>query len=153
MVKKYVNKKFGYFDTGTIDWIPIIKNFSNIEEVVNDHAKDIKHLYQRQTSSVVYAINKEGRHTIVEARKHLRFRIKNAFVFPGDDSGRENKVSIDGYTDEITLKDSFNAAKVKIFDIENQKVLYFKDIVVVTSSERPIIVGLTYESYEEEGDS
>lgn len=135
-------------DTGEWDIKAMRRNFDDLDEAINEHATELRALAYKQTQTISYGIEEAGQTTILRTNKHLRSKIVNAFVQIGDNVSLENIVSIKGVTNSIKLSDSEKAGKIRIFDILKSNMMFNDELIVQTTSNRRIIINVTYESME-----
>lgn len=135
-------------DTGEVDWNILRGNFDNLADVVDEHADELKGLAQKQTQTISYAIDEAGLTTILNSNRHLRIKITNAFLQMGDSISKEDIVEIVGISNKIKVSNTEKAGKVRIFEVLKKQLLFTENIQVRTSSDRRVIVNVTFESTE-----
>lgn len=148
MVKDASIKYVEAIETGEMDLTALRNNFSHLGEVVNEHADEMRALASKQTHTISYAIDQHGMTTILEGGKHLRIEIVNAFVQMGDNISNEDIVELVGISDSIRFSPTEKAGKVRIFDVHKSNLMFSDAIVVNMSSNRRIVVSITFKSTE-----
>ena len=148
MAKQLQVKKIEGIDTGQFDIVGMRQNFTDIEEVANDHEAEINALSRRVPGTISFAVEAVGVTKILSGSAHLDLRIINAYTQIGDSVAKEINIGIIGITNNLRYSDTEKAGKVKIFDVENPDVLFVQDIFVETDSDRKCIVNITFESKE-----
>ena len=145
MVKKFKIKKIEGVDNGSFDINGLKKNFSDIEDVINDHEEEIKGFDKVVSGSISYAVELVGETIILHGGTHCNMKVTNAFVQLGDSLPFNLLISIKGITNTLRFSNTEKAGKLKIFNIWNEGILLEDDIVVETDSDRKCIVNLTWE--------
>lgn len=148
MVKNASIKYVEAIDTGEMNLAALRNNFSHLGEVVNEHADEMRALASKQTHTISYAIDQHGMTTILEGGKHLRIKIVNAFVQMGDNVADEDIVELVGISNYIRFSPTEKAGKVRIFNVHESNLMFSDAIVVNASSNRRIVVNVTFESTE-----
>ena len=148
MAKQLQLKKIEGVDTGQFDIVGMRQNFTDIEEVANDHEAEINALSRRVPGTISFAVEAVGVTKILSGSAHLDLKITNAYVQIGDSVAKEINIDIKGITNSIRYSNTEKAGKVKIFDVENPEVLFVQDILVETDSDRKCLVNFTFESME-----
>lgn len=148
MAKELKVNRIDGVDTGNFDIVGMRQNFTDIEEVVNDHKEEINAMSRRVPGSISFAVEAVGITKILSGSAHLDLKITNAYVQIGDSLSKEININIKGITNSLRFSDTEKAGKVKIFDIENPEVLFVQDILVETDSDRKCLVNFTFESME-----
>lgn len=150
MAKKAELKPFRTIEDGATDWGPIRKNLDEIEKDINNHADEIKTLSQRQTITISGMFQTRGRHTLINARKHVRCCITNAYALIHDNTEEDITVSLVDMA-ELKFSDSEKKGSGKLFEIPGYKKLHFvESLEVELSGSRRVSIYVTIESIEEE---
>lgn len=154
MANKISKYALHHVDDGRIDWTPIENNFTDIENTINEHADEIKTLAQRQTIVYKYPILEKGTYTMVRGGKHLRIKIIKGWVTVSDNSGREQTIQLPGISEPLSISSTYGAGVIVplIIGLNNDKVMFHKDITINASGNRYVTVELLCESYELEGE-
>lgn len=151
MVESIKIKRFSAVEDGATDWKTIRDSFDDIEDVLNEHAKELKALAKHSTFQISGMFQTKGRHVLARAGKHPRCKILNAFAVVHDNIEDEVHVSIIDFTGDIKFNGSEKKGSGKIFDLHPGKVAHFIDsIEVELTGNRRISVYATCESIEEE---
>ncbi len=151
MAESIIIKRFSAMEDGATDWKTIRKSFSDIEEVLNEHAGELKALAKHSTFQISGMFQTKGRHFLANSGKHPRFKIVNAFAMVHDNIEEEVHVSIVNFTQEIKFNGSEKKGSGKIFDLHPGKVAHFTDAIEVElTGNRRISVYATCQSIEEE---
>jgi len=148
MVKKIHIGHVSAIETGAIDLQMLWHNFTNIGIVINEHAVELNTLAYRQTQTISFGIGERGQTTILRGDKHHRIKIINAFVQMGDSIPEECVVEIEGMSNSVRFSKTESAGKVRIFDLHKNELMFYEDLVVNTTSNRRVIVSVTFESSE-----
>ena len=135
-------------DTGIADWSIINKNNIRIAAAINEHAEELLSLARQQTATINFGIEHEGNTIILSGHNHLRSKITNAYVLLGDNLTKEIDIKIEGITNTVSFSSTEKAGKMKLMTIHKEEILSYEDIVVITSSDRRIMVHVTLESKE-----
>lgn len=135
-------------EDGSMDIGALRGNFDKIEEALNSNADDIKEVKVMETKTISYALDRAGLNKILRSNKHKDFTIVNAFVQIGDSVKEELTVGIVGISGHVRFSKTEKAGKVRILDINRPDIKAKEDILVSTSSNRRVIVTITYEGEE-----
>lgn len=149
MVEKSSFEQPEFVDNGTVDWIPVTAAFSEIQDILNEHADELKGLARHSTQSISYAIEGAGITPVLKPGKHPRSKIVNVCVMMGDSIAEEATVVLQGITNTIKFSATEKAGKVRIFTILKESLHFIDAVRAETTGNRRIIISLTLESMEE----
>ena len=138
-----------FIDDGSVDWAPVRKAFIEIQNILNEHANELKAVVRHSTQSISYAIEGNGLYTVLGTGKHYRGKITNAYVVMGDNIPSTTSVELIGISNTISFKASEGAGKVRIFNILKSHLHFIDEIVVSQTGDRRMIITITIESTEE----
>lgn len=150
MVEKSVFEQPEFIDNGTVNWIPVTAAFSEIQDILNEHADELKGLARHNTQSISYAIEGAGTTPVLKPGRHTRSRLVNAYVLMGDSIAEEATVVLQGITNTIKFSATEKAGKVRIFTILKDSLHFIDMVKAETTGNRRIVVTLTLESTEEQ---
>lgn len=151
MVEKSTFRQPKFVDDGSVDWRPVKSAFTEIQDVLNEHARELKALAQHGTFTISMMFQTQGKHVLLRGGKHLRLKPVNAFAVVHDNVPQEIQVTIVGFSHPAKFSDTEKKGSAKMLDILSNKVLHFKDSVEVElSTSRRITVYATFASIEEE---
>ena len=135
-------------DGSSLDVVALRGNFDKIEEALNEHKEEIEATPQKVTNTISYAIDTTGLTKILRKGKHRNLKIINAFVQMGDSVKEEATVGLVGISDAVRFSKTEKAGKVRIFNLNRSDLKEKDEILVSTSSNRRVIVSVTYEGEE-----
>ena len=138
-----------FIDNGTVNWNPVTKAFQEIQDILNEHADELKSTVRHNTNSISYAIEGEGIKTILKAGKHYRGKITNAFVIMGDNVPQKTIVELIGISEQISFNTTEGMGKVRIFKLKKSHLHFIDEVRVVQSGDRRMVINITIESIEE----
>ena len=138
-----------FYDDGSVDWNPVTKAFNEIQEILNEHANELKGIVRHNTQTISYAIEGTGVKTILKAGKHYRGKITNAFIIMGDNVPQKTIVELEGISEQISFNSTEGMGKVRIFKLKKSQLHFIDEVKVVQSGDRRMVINLTIESTEE----
>lgn len=136
-----------YIEDGSGDQAGLQNFVNKVGEAINEHVKEVNALAEKSTQTVSFAIEAMGITEII-SDKHVRAKITNVFFQLGDNLDMKQSVKIVGHTETISFSKTEKAAKTKIAEILNESFGFAERMEVETSTDRRIIVNVTYESME-----
>ena len=136
-------------EDGSIDIAALRGNFDKIERALNEQKEDIETTPLKVTNTISYAIDTAGLTKILKKGKHTNLKIVNAFVQMGDSVKEEATVGLVGISDAVRFSKTEKAGKVRIFNLNRTDIKEKDEILVSTSSNRRVIVSITYEGDEQ----
>ncbi len=137
------------FNNKSIDMDAVQSNFERIFDDMEKNVNEIKTLAMRQTFTISKMFEEPGDHVIMNARKHLRVKVVNAYAVLGDSKPFESISYFLG--DAVKFMDTEKAGKARSFKIPFLNSFNFhKSIEIKQDSNRKIIYTFTFESIEEE---
>lgn len=135
-------------DGSSLDVVALRGNFDKIEEALNEHRDEIESTPLRVTNTISFAIDTAGLTKILRNGKHTNLKIVNAFVQMGDSVKDEATVGLVGISDAVRFSKTEKAGKVRILNLNKTDIKEKDEILVSTSSNRRVIVNVTYEGEE-----
>ncbi|NJD76947.1 MAG: hypothetical protein FIB08_07620 [Candidatus Methanoperedens sp.] len=143
-------KSFSAIEDGATDWKTIRKNFTEIEEVLNEHARELKALARHSTFTVSMMFQKAGSHILLNGGIHPRCKPVNAFAVVHDNIDAEVRIRLVNLAQDVKFNGSEKKGSAKVFDLSPNKRVHFAESVKVELSEdRRVSVSVTFESTEE----
>ncbi len=151
MVEKTTMRTFGAIEDGSTDWGSIRKNFTDLEDVIKDHYKEIKAIAQRQTFTISGMFQTKGKHFLMKAGRHLRCMPVNAYAVVHDNVEAEIHVTLVDLSQPCKFSDSEKKGSAKILELFPVRAVHFaQDVEVELSENRRVSVYATFESIEVE---
>lgn len=151
MVEEAEIKSFNAIEDGATDWKNIRNNFTEIEEVLNEHAGELKALARHSTFTISMMFQSAGKHTLMNAGKHLRCKPINAYAVIHDNIDAEVRVSLVNLAQDVKFSDTEKKGSGKVFSFyPNKRVHFAESVQVELSGDRRVSVHVTFESTEEE---
>jgi len=148
MVKKSSLETIEYIDTGEVNWNNIINNFINLSNTINTNADELLAVAQRNTCSIVYAIEKRGYTTIINPSKHYRSKILNAWAMVCDNIEMDSNIKIADISDNLYFNKEEQTGTLKIFTLKKKHLIFHEEVKVYADTDRRFLIGLTIESRE-----
>ena len=149
MVEKSTFIQPTFIDNGSVDWQPVKNAFTEIQDILNEHANELKASVRHSTNTISFALDSSEAITVLRAGKHLRGKIINAFVMMGDNIEQETIVELVGITQPIKFSKTEKAGKIRIFNILKEALHFSENVIAKQSSNRRLIITFTLESTEE----
>ena len=149
MVNKSIFTQPTFYDDGSVDWNPVRKAFTEIQDILNEHADEIKASVKHNTQTISYAIEGEGIKTILKSGKHYRGKIVNAYVIMGDNVPQKTIVELEGISEQISFNSTEGMGKVRIFKLKKSQIHFIDEVRVVQTGDRRMVINITIESTEE----
>ena len=138
-------------ETGTVDWGIIKKNFQDLFDELNTKIRDVDALAIRQTFTVSRAYEVEGQHVFLEAGKHPRIRVVDAYAIVHDNIDDKIQVDLADIAEPVKFSATERKGSAKIFTLfPNAALPFWSPLLVVLSATRRISVHITFESTEVE---
>ncbi len=151
MVETAEIKTFNAIEDGATDWKNIRNNFTEIGEVLNEHADELKALARHSTFTISMMFQSAGKHTLMNPGKHLRCKPLNAYAVVHDNIDSEVRVSLVNLAQDVKFNGSEKKGSAKVFALSPNKLVHFAESVQVElSADRRVSVYVTFESTEEE---
>ena len=151
MAKKVEMVEFPSIETGTVDWKIIKKNFQDLFDTLNEKIRDVDALAVRQTVTISRAYEIEGRHVFLEAGKHPRFRVVDAYAIVHDNIDQEIRIDLPDLAAPVKFSATERKETAKIFTLfPNAALPFWSPLLVVLSATRRVSVYITFESTEVE---
>jgi len=151
MAKKILMVEFPSIETGTVDWKIIKKNFQYLFDELNTKIRDVDALAVRQTVTVSRAYEIEGSYVFLEAGKHPRFRVVDAYAIAHDNIDQEIRIDLPDIAAPVKFSATEKKGSAKIFTLFPQAALpFWSPLQVVLSATRRVSVHITFESTEVE---
>lgn len=149
MAEEIALKDFNAVEDGSTDWGNIRENFTDLEEVINEHVDELRAIVKRQTFTVSKLFASKGKHVFLTGGKHLRCRPVNAYAVVHDNVDREVRITLD-LGQEIKFSATEKKGSAKDITLHPHKAVHFTESVFVEFSEdRRVSVYVTFESIEE----
>lgn len=151
MAEKSEFKQPEFIDNGSTDWKPVKNAFAEIQDILNEHAGELKALAKHSTFTISMMFQTSGRHVLLQGGKHLRCRPVNAFAVVHDNISQDIRVTLIDISGTAKFNDTEKKGSAKMLDLLANKVVHFKDTVEVELSiSRRVTIYATFESIEEE---
>ena len=148
MVKTFEKRTFDFIDSGYINWAPIITMFEDLQDVINENARDTTALAKRQTLNYRYPIWAAGDFDMLRGNKHPNLKIVDGWVITGDNSDLDQTIEIVGISDSLYIPDSYKSGVVIPLEIINEDISFFEDVIIRANTNKRMIVELLCESNE-----
>lgn len=150
MVKEITKQTLRFIENGVIDWTPIKDYFNDLEDVINDHADEIKASVQRQTVLYRYPIWASGTFTMLRGGKHPRLKIIDGWITVADNSDRAQKIEVIDIAEPVDISSSYSAGVIIPLPIRlnSDKIMFHKDVEIRALGERRVVIEMLCETYE-----
>lgn len=149
MVEKSTFTQPKFIDNGSVDWEPVKTAFSEIQEILNEHADEVKSVVRHNTQTISYAIDGAGSEMVIQPSKHLRGKITNAFLTLGDNIEQTTSVELRGISSPLNINSTEGAGKVRLFKITKPQLHFIDGVEVIQTGTRRMVITITIESIEE----
>lgn len=143
-------KTFSAIEDGATDWKKIRDNFTEIEKVLNEHARELKALARHSTFTISMMFQGAGKHTLMNGGKHPRCKPLNAYAVVHDNIDAEVRVRLVNLAQDVKFSETEKKGSGKIFDLYPKAVHFVESVQVELSTDRRVSVHVTFESTEEE---